>query len=832
MFVHQLKRMLARQLLFLFFLFLLFQYALAEEVTPKKYSASRTTEAIHIDGILDEGAWKAAAVADRFAQLEPSEGFAVSQETEVRLVYDNTSIYIGAILYDTAPDSILHELGNRDEAEQLNADAFKVGFDPYNNRQSGYVFEVTASGVQTDVFNDDYTFDAVWQSAVKLSDKGWVVEMKIPYSAIRFPAKSEQLWAVQFARFIRRNREYDQWTLTPKAIQNKMIYWGTLEGIQDIKPPLRLSLTPYFSVYGDREPRYLTDGSTNGYENSYSYSGGADVKVGLDERFTLDMTLLPDFSQVQSDNKVKNLTAFETQYTENRPFFKEGTDLYSKGKLFYSRRIGRTPGLFYEVPYLLSEGEIIDNNPDKAKLLNATKISGRTNSGLGIGVLNAVTGNTYAKIQQPDGQHRRILTEPLTNYNLIVLDQQLKNNSNFTLVNTNVMRNGSARDANVTTGLTSIEDKKHKFRFSGRYAMSRIYENMSGTDGMLKKEITVGNQYSFSADKISGLSQYGANYEMGDKNFNKNDMGYISVKDYTSAMAYYSLNVFNPFWTYFKQGFANLWVNRNGKTSLGNIQTSTQSGLNLFLLFSNNWSLFADAGVQFLNGRDYYEPRVDTMFFTLPKSKWASLNVTTNYNKKLSFDFGARTNRIPEFNSVGFGYYINPQLRISDKWSIRLNYYWDTYNHEVGFAYLDDTLHRPVFGSRNIHTITSTFTTRYLFKNDMSLSLSMRHYWSQGKYEKYYVLQDNGTLSDHRSDVLSDFNSNYFNIDLVYNWQFAPGSSFLVTYKNQIISDNQDTSNRYLRNLKGTLDDPQVNSLSIKVLYYLDYQYLVRKKPI
>ncbi|MBK6445689.1 MAG: carbohydrate binding family 9 domain-containing protein [Bacteroidetes bacterium] len=821
--------MYTRKLILAFFL--LFQIsAYAADPVPKQYQATRSSANFHIDGILDEEAWKAAAIAGDFMQLDPAEGKPVSQKTEVRLMYDNTSIYIGAMMHDTSPDSILHELGNRDEAQSLNADAFRFGLDPYNQRTNGYVFEVTASNVQSELFIDDYTYDAVWQSAVHISDKGWSVEMKIPYSAFRFPAKKDQLWGIQFARQIRRNREYDQWTLTPKNVQNKMIFWGTLEGISNVEPPLRLSITPYLSLYGEQAPRFTSNG-VDGYENSYSYSGGADLKVGLDERFTLDVTLLPDFSQVQSDNKVKNLTAYETVYDEKRPFFKEGVDLFSKGNLFYSRRIGKTPSLFYSIPYLLNEGDVIEENPDKAHLINATKLSGRTDKGLGVGILNAVTGTTYAKIKRSNGEELRIATEPLSNYNIFVLDQNLANNSEIFIANTTVLREGSEKDANVTTGQGTFENKKHNYRLTGRVSHSRINQSNADDAGNLSKQIISGNQYSMLMDKISGPSQYGGSYEVCEKTYDKNDCGVLQTRDYSFANAYYTYYLFNPFWKHFKQANFSVSMSRSGKLSLQNRLTNFQTNLSIFLLFNNNWSVYADGGSSPIDGSDFYEPRTAGRFFLTRPSTYGSLNITTNYNKKLAFDFGARSSRIPAFDNLSYGYYVVPILRISDQWSFRFSYFWDVYTNDIGFAnFADAEGLEPIFGSRKIYTIENTLTTRYLFKNDMSLSFTARHYWSQGKYKQFYLLREDGGITDTYWNGNEDFNSSYFNIDLVYNWQFAPGSSFLVTYKNAIFSDNQDVTQAYFPNLKHTIDDPQTNSISLKILYYLDYQNLVKKK--
>jgi hypothetical protein len=295
----------------------------------KNYTCIRTDKAPKIDGIINDEVWLKTAIASDLVQNIPDEGKTPTQKTEVRIAYDDQAIYVAAMLYDTSPDSICHQLGMRDD--DINSDLFRIGFDTYNKQQDAYIFELYSSGVQRDNRGSDPAYDAVWESAVKITDTGWSLEMKIPYSAIRFPSVSEQIWGLQFTRTIIRRNEFDQWSLVPKDAINSILYWGKLSGIKDIKSPLRLSVAPFASVYYEHAPE---EGSAPTiYSDSYSYNFGADLKYGINEKFTLDMTLLPDFSQVQSDNKVKNLTYQEVVYNENRSFFKEGTELFNKGNL-------------------------------------------------------------------------------------------------------------------------------------------------------------------------------------------------------------------------------------------------------------------------------------------------------------------------------------------------------------------------------------------------------------------------------------------------------------------------------------------------------------------
>ena len=331
----------------------------------------------------------------------------------------------------------------------------------YQDGLNGLEFGVTASGVQFDVkYSDngnDWDWDAVWLSEVSIVEDGWIVEMKIPYSAMRFADAEEQVWHVNFGRTIRRIREQSWWNEMDPAIGTWFGQYGLTKGIKDIKPPTRLFFFPYVSYYFEHFPQN-EDGVSDW---SQSFNAGMDVKYGINDAFTLDLTLVPDFGQVISDNQVLNLSPFEIQFDENRQFFTEGTELFGKADIFYSRRIGGTPLMFYDVEDYLNEGDSIIENPSTSQLINAAKISGRNQNGLGIGVFNAVTAETRATvINEESNEQRDILTDPLTNYNVLVFDQNLWTNASVSLINTNVMRRGSFYDANVTGTQFRLPDKK------------------------------------------------------------------------------------------------------------------------------------------------------------------------------------------------------------------------------------------------------------------------------------------------------------------------------------------------------------------------------------
>jgi len=400
----------------LLLLFVLINSDLIAQKSNLVYKTIRISQAPKIDGVMNDEAWQNAEILSGFTQNIPDEGKPITQKTEARIVYDNSAIYIAAMLYDSHPDSILRELGVRDAI--LSADLFRFCIDPYNNQQDAYYFEVYSSGVQRDYKLTDALFDAVWHSKTQITNEGWSVEIKIPYSAIRFPSQSQQEWGLQVTRTIERRKEFAQWALTPKSVSNVLPYWGKLQGISDINAPLRLSVTPFVSTYYEHAPIENNNINTK-YNNLFSYNFGADLKYGIDEKFTMDLTLLPDFNQVQSDNKVKNIGYQEITYDEKRAFLKEGVELFNKNQMFYSRRIGKTPTDYDNVESQLSSGEKIISNPSKVKLLNAIKLSGRNNNGLGMGFFNAITDNMYAEIEDSAGNKRKIRTEPLTNYKVV-----------------------------------------------------------------------------------------------------------------------------------------------------------------------------------------------------------------------------------------------------------------------------------------------------------------------------------------------------------------------------------------------------------------------------
>ena len=822
---------------------------------PKRgLQAVRITQALKLDGVLDEAAWQTAPVATNFYELEPTPGRPEKHPTEVRILYDDAAIYVGAVMHDVAQDSILRELSARDNIG--NSDFFGVLFDTYQDKLNGYQFIVTSGGVQFDARlspanGQDGDWNAVWDSRTVLRGTDWVAEMRIPYSAIRFSKATEQVWGLNFVRQRRSSRQKFFWNEVRPQVSGFVNQWGLLTGLRDLKPPLRLSLTPYVSSYVNHYP-YNVEGKRN---TSTSFNGGADVKWGINESFTLDATLVPDFGQVQSDNQVLNLSPFEVQYNENRGFFTEGTELFNKGGLFYSRRVGATPIGFYDVgsqlragtrdPSGRRAGEFIAENPGTTPLLNATKISGRTSKGLGVGIFNALSNDVYAVMQDSTtGARRNVLTQPFSNYSIVVLDQSLKNNSYVSLVNTNVTRAGSTYDANVTGALFRFANKANSYAVNG----SAIYSNRRGKEFNSTQEIDDRNGYKYNVSlaKISGNFNWSVEHGIESHTYNPNDLGLLFSNNSISQSANVSYNIYKPFWK----------VNR----------LSTFGGISYSLLqqplryqeagvyMGGNTTFaksFITTGIN-LNAapttRDYFDPRrapIGYYYVRNPANFRLSGFVSSDYRKKVAYDvgFGARfwvadgdrTDRNTLFLNL------SPRYRASNRLNFVYQFNYEQRRNQIGYAGglnpgepLDLSLYYNfggrdgdvLLGRRHITTITNTATATYTFTNRMSFNIRLRHYVSNVHYRDFSRLRPDGVETPEPTYERNRDNTfNAFNVDAVYSWWFAPGSQVSIVWKNagaSFFAANAATP-LYFDNLSNTINTPHNNSVSVKVLYYLDY---------
>lgn len=813
----QLMRTLLTLLCLLFFITLHAQVV-------RKLPAKRTTAAIKIDGNLDEEAWKDAPLATDFIEFRPTPGKheALSNKTEIYLLYDNTAIYMAGYCHEESIDSVSRELIGRDQIG-IN-DYVGVMFDTYHDKINGFGFYITPLGEQYDARyypsdngGEDGNWNAVWDGESKLQKDGWTFEMRIPYSALRFNSKDIQTWGINITRRRQKTGQQYMWNELDVKKNGLINQFGEWTGIEKIQSPLRLSFTPYFSTYLNNYP-YKEPGKKN---TTASVNGGMDVKYGINQSFTLDMTLIPDFGQVQSDNQVLNLTPFEVKYNENRSFFTEGTELFSKGNLFYSRRVGGTPLHYDDVSTTIRSDEHVVKNPTESKLINATKISGRTRKKLGIGFFNAVTQAMYATVEDNSGHSREVQTSPLTNYNIFVLDQSLKNNSSVSFINTNVWREGTDYDANVSALLFNFNNKKNTYNLNGKAATSNRL-NVGG------KNITGYAQF-LGFGKTGGRFNFQLTHDLTNDKYDHNDLGILFNNNYMDHYMWLGYR-----WTDPGKWYNRINLNYNLTYSRRFVPSDYQrlnTNFNMNMQLKNLWwpGMYVDYRAK---GNDFYEPRVNGKVFKVPASYSVEGWVETNFAKKYYANLDVFMRNFIEFGGFDYMIYWFHRYRFNDRISVSHQVNIEPFRNGVGYTAIAPN-NDIIFARRNRITTENIINIKYAFNNRMNLTMRVRHYWSKVAIKEYFTLNDDGTLRPNKTYTENqDQNFNVFNVDMVYTWQFAPGSFFNVVWKNAINDNNQDVYSNYFKNFSHTMEAPQNNSLSIKIIYYLDYLQLKKKRPM
>ncbi len=787
----------------------------------KEIPAVRTAAEIKLDGIPNEAAWAASPVIDGLVEMRPTFGQAENPATASRyyLLYDNDNVYFAGVIRERSRDSITTQLVGRDEVG-IN-DFAGIIFDTYQDKINGLGFYVSPLNEQFDVKysiggdgGEDMSWNAVYHTQTNVTAEGWSFEMRIPYSALRFSGSKLQNWNFNILRRRSKTGQQYSWSPVDPTKFGFINQAGTWTGIRDIKPPLRLSFSPYFSTYVNRRPVGEDRWET-------SINGGMDVKYGITDGFTMDMTLIPDFGQVQSDNQVLNLTPFEVKFNENRPFFNEGTELFSKADLFYSRRIGGVP-IHYGAAYDIPVGHTVTDNPLQTKLINATKISGRTRKKLGIGFFNAITKPQYAKVEGPNKEEYEIQTAPLTNYNIMVLDQGLKNNSRVTLINTNVLRSGSTYDANVTALDWDLYDKNVNWNMWGQINHSRLigYEAPDKTYS--------GNMYELFFGKFKGRFNFDVHRLYADEKYNQSDMGYFTNNNYVTHGFYAGYKFVKP-----KKYYNNIYLNLNANYSQLYKPRRYQDfrvNFNVNSQLKNLWQVGMNTNIN-PSRNDFYEARMPGRVVKQPGSYSKGFWITSNRAKKYSFQVEAYHRNGRKYNTSNLEAYISNDYRFSNKFSITLSHYLEFHNRNFGFAGINATSDSIFMSLRKIRTAENVLNFKYNFTNKMWLTFRLRHYWSKVKYFNFMNLLPDGRVEPVSSVSFNpDINANLFNVDMNYTWQFAPGSFINVTWKTSSELYDQLVLERYYRNLKNSFETPSYNSLSLKVIYFLDYVNIKKKK--
>lgn len=817
-------------LIYTIFLFASFSLKAQNQLLKREFNIEKKEELVKIDGQLDEEIWSSIDPISDFVMHQPDFGSKGSFKTEVKMFYTDESVYIGAFMEDMAPDSILRELTKRDALG--NTDYFGVIIDAYQDGINGLGFFATPTDIQYDIkysadadgggsspiMEGDRSWDAVWDVRASTTENGWYLEFEIPFSALRFPTKDIQSWNINFYRHFRRSREDLFWNPVNPETFGLVNQCGIVNGIANVKSPVRLSATPFVTAYANN----VRDGQESTWGSSFS--GGMDIRYGINDAFTLDMTLIPDFGEAISDNQVLNLGPFEVRFDENRQFFKEGIELFNKGNLFYSRRIGGAPLNYYSVDDLVEEGDSILFNPTETQLINATKVSGRNTKGLGIGVFNAVSARSVAEVLGANDEIREVETNPLTNYNVLVLDQNLKNNSSVSLVNTNVMRFGSDYDANVTAGLINLFTKNSTYNLNGQFKLSQKYY----TD-----ETELGYNSGIEFSKPTGNFTFDVAYDIESDTYDPNDLGFLynnNSRVWSGGFRYRNFKPKNPNLNSWRVVFSNSYERLYNPNKFA--QYFMRGWANVV---TKNFNVFG----WWVNGEpvdkiDYFEARTAGQPFVIPASIGFGPYISTDYRKTFAFDLEGGVRFFDDSDIFVTDINFGPRFRLSDRFFVRWNLGYTSFTNDRGYVDKftnDEGAEEILFGIRERDIFENSVRLRYSFNANMNLNVRVRHYWSVAKYSSFATLDEEGYLNaiDYNNEYDRSFTS--FLVDAVFQWRFAPGSDIFVVWKNSVDAFEMDQNRlpyEYSDNFRYLNDFPVFNTVSFKLIYYLDYNQIVK----
>jgi hypothetical protein len=783
---------------------------------PKSAVAVRTPVPPRIDGTLNEPEWKLAKPFSDFTQQDPDEGAPASQRTEIRILYDNDAIYFGCTMEDTEASKIIGRLARRDD--QPVSDVLSICLDTYHDHQTCFEFIINAAGLKADIlqYNDgvdlDKSWDAVWDARTSVTDRGWIAEVKIPFHALRFSQKEVLEFGLQVIRRIARNNERQLWAMIRKSESGFVSKFGHLVGLDNVPPSANLQVIPYVvgnSRFEPKSPEYPSG-------REFSPNAGFDLKFRPGSGLTIDATINPDFGQVEADPAVLNLTTFETFYPENRPFFIEGTQIIrfttfggnAGPGLFYPRRIGRA--LFVDAP----PGGTIESQPRFASIIGAAKISEKTSSGLSVGVLEAVTRKETATVVDSLGNRTTQLVEPLTNYSLVRLRQDLMANSNVGMIVTSVNRDG--RLPATTAGLDwSLKFLESMYRVDGFLAGTRTINTSN--------ELVDGTAGKFNFSKDGGPTWRGSlSFDFTGKKFNDNDIGFFRrPNDYgwVGQILYRDDEVTSLKRLWSLSSMYHIRRNFDGAEIVNSVNLDGQ------ITLPSWWFIDLTATVD----RGKYDDRESrgNGLYRKPGTQSLSLDIKSDKRElavgELIVLWGA-DQRLGRFLSM------QGDLELKPSSNVTLQFDLQRAIRKSEFAWTDNVV--PVWSSSlsstsaifaNRTTDNWSFTTRgsYVFTTDLTLQVYFQLFFAKGKYDDYQVMLAPDQFVKYPFYSRPDFNELSFNSNVVLRWEYLPGSTVYLVWSQARQGGRGTYESTFGDSFNSTFALPADNVVLLKVSYWL-----------
>ena len=771
----------------------------------KVFNITRTDNPPRLDGRLDDPAWKNANWTDDFLQQEPDRFAAPTENTVLKMLYENEALYIGIRCYDSEPGLIKTTLRRRDESPP--ADWIIVELDSRNDNQTAFLFKLNAGGLMRDVYmyDDgnqlDDSWDAVWEGKAAVDDSGWVAEMKIPFTALRFPPLEKQTWGLSVRRNIHRKNEELSWVVFPREDNGYVSNFGELRGIENIPQPFNLEILPYcYSKYQD------TDRKTG-----FSADIGGDVKYNLSSGVILDATINPDFGQIEADPSVLNLGVFETWYPEKRPFFLEGASIFETPyTMFYSRRVGREPG-YYE----LEDEEELVSKPENTTIINAMKITGKTSKGVSFGIMEAFTNREYAVVEDEDGNRREKQIEPYANYFVGRINKDIwEGNSSIGGIFTALNREEGM--SAYTGGFDwNLYFNDSDYNLNGQLAFS------DRGDSPVERESGYALDVEFEK---SGGKHHGFEFEFEAKSpdFNIQDMGYLERADEIECYAEYLFRTREPVGI-FRQTISGIetWQDWN----FDGDHISNGIGFWTNLRYLNYWD--TNFGVHY-NFPRYSDLETRGGPLLRPPANyggwfWGGTDWNKNFRVSINFWGGENTSR-----SWWWGGYIQftyrPIDRMETSLSIQHDQSFDENQWVDNIEDANDSTHYA-FGRLNLREWNLTARLSYNFTRDMSLQLYLQPFNAVGKYSEYVELAEPGTYKFHPYDPGDDydFNEKELNFSAVFRWEYAPGSAIFAVWNRGMYDDSHPGRFDIIDNIEGLVKAESDDIFMIKVNRWFNF---------
>jgi hypothetical protein len=858
--------------------------AFGQTPEKKQYKVTKISVAPVINGILDDESWLAGDWIDDFTQNEPYNGSPASQRTEFKVLFDDNNLYVAIKAYDTSPDSIINRLTRRDQAD---GDLVGIFVDSFHDLRTSFLFGVSSAGVKYDQMytndgqNQDASWDPNWWVKTSINDEGWIAEMKIPFSQVRFEKNSGDVWGLEMARLLYRKNETDFWQHIPKDAPGLVHLFGELSGLEQIKPRKIFDVTPYGVGKVEtfkKEPGnpFREDG------RRFGANAGIDAKIGITNNMTMDLTINPDFGQVEADPSEVNLSAYETYFSEKRPFFIEGKNITNfdlgigtgnsqEDNLFYSRRIGRRPEGYPDL-----ESDWNTDVPTYTTILGAAKLTGKTKKGLSVGFVEAVTSEEKAEIDTVGGRIFETV-EPLTNNFVGRVQRDIKDGN--TIIGGIIT--GTYRDLDQ-----NLADIMHKSAYSGgidftqyfkeknwMFNLNAAFSQVNGSKEVLEETQRSSARYFQRPDndytvfdpertslsgtagrmqimKLNGHLNYLGCVKWKSPGYEINDLGYMTQADQMLSVLWAGYNLWDPKWIY-------RTFNINGDfylvNNFGGDLTDKGFEWNASMGLKNYWSVWTGgnlSGSSLSTGMLRGGPMMKT-----PGSINGRIGFSTDYRKKLVFDLYTNGSRGLEKSSknfnVGTDISFKPSNYLVITFSPGFNKSFSELQYVTKTTYGSDD--RYIFANIDRKTINASFRVNLNLSPDLTLQYWGQPFVATGKYydykfivnpmageyrDRYYVYASDqissdpdGFYIDENRDAVSDYNfgKRDFNVreflsNLVVRWEYNPGSTVYLVWS-QTRSSYYGSGNLDLFNDMGDLFDKDDNTPHNVFLVKFSYRF-------